>query len=585
MPKLMPKTWRLLPFDRGAADQLASQLGITSVSAQLLLNRGYRDVHSARRFLEAPLSDLEPPHRLPGATEAAERLRWAVEKKRRMMIYGDYDVDGVCATAILYRLLRFLDVPVEFYVPHRLETGYGLKAEPLREFAANGIETVVTVDCGINSVAEATEAGRLGLELIITDHHEVGTELPSAAALVHPRLRPSEPTTSELSGAGVALKLAWALAQQVSGSDRVEARFRDLLLDSVALAALGLIGDVMPLRAENRLLVKHGLARLQQGTMPGVKALLETAKIATDRRLKAEDVSYRLTPRLNAAGRLGCARLVVDLLTTLSEERARELATYLDSQNRERQALERRMTEQAREMLEASNDVQRPALVLAHDEWHPGVIGIVAGRLAEIYGKPALVIATGTSPATGSGRSIPGLDLHAALSLCASELIGFGGHPGAVGFRILPERVAALRDKFCEVVATRHSPGSTGSVLTLDLEVPLNAMTPGIVREIERLEPYGHENPRPRFLAGALQIVGEPKLVGGGDRHVSFRVRQNESIFRAVAFGMADRLNELLSDEGRCCLAFSPRLNAWQGTVSVDLEVIDFQPGPRAILG
>ncbi|MCX7702057.1 MAG: single-stranded-DNA-specific exonuclease RecJ [Gemmataceae bacterium] len=579
------KTWRLLPQDRPAADRLAAEVGISPVSAQILLNRGVRDASSARRFLEAPLTDLFTPDKLPGAAEAADRLGQCVQNRERVVVYGDYDVDGVCATAILYRLLRILGVPAEFYVPHRIEEGYGLKVEPLRQFAADGVQTVVTVDCGINSHVEAAEAQRLGLNLIITDHHEIGARLPQASAVVHPRLPEGDAPFVELSGAGVAFKVAWALAQKVSGGERVAGHLREFLLDAVALAAIGLIGDVMPLREENRVLVKHGLNRLRTAPLPGLRALVEASGISLEKPLRAEDVAFKLAPRLNAAGRLGCARLVVDLLTTFSEQRARELASYLDQQNRERQTLERRITSHARELLADSRELDRPALVLAHEDWHPGVIGIVAGRLADRYGKPTLIVAKGMNPATGSGRSVPGFDLHAALAACSSELLSFGGHAAAAGFRILPERIDSLRQKFCDVVAASWSPHASRDVLTLDLEVPLHVLTPGLLRELDRLEPYGAANPRPRFLAGDVSIVSVPQRIGGGERHLTFRVRQHTTTFRAVAFDMADRLDELMSEGGQCCLAFAPKMNTWQGMQNVELEVVDFQPGPRAVLG
>ena len=580
------KTWRLLSDDRAAAERLAGEVGISTVIAQLLLNRGVRDKASARRFLESPLTDLLPPDQLPGVTDAAGLLGRAVERKERVVVYGDYDVDGVCATAILYRLLQILGVPVDYYVPHRIDEGYGLKIEPIRQFAAADVQIIVTVDCGINSHDEAAEARRLGLCLIITDHHEIASEIPPAAAVVHPRLLPREGPGAELSGAGVAFKLAWALAQRVSGGAKVARHLREFLLDAVALAALGLIGDVMPLRDENRVLVKHGLARLRSGPLPGLRALLQRAGISPDKEVKAEEVAFKLAPRLNAAGRLGCSRLVVDLLTTASEDRARELADYLDQQNRERQSLERRITSHAHELLAQSEEMNRPALVLAHGDWHPGVIGIVAGRLADRYGKPTLIVATGTNPATGSGRSVPGFDLHAALSACASELLSFGGHSAAAGFRISPDRIDSLRQRFCDIVAaSRCRNENPAGLLTLDLEVPLHVLTSGFVRELDRLEPYGAGNPRPRFLAGDLQIVGRPRRIGGGERHLTFRVQQHATTFRAVAFDMADRLDELMSAAGKCCLAFVPRINIWQGMQSVELEVIDFQAGPRATLG
>jgi single-stranded-DNA-specific exonuclease len=296
-------------------------------------------------------------------------------------------------------------------------------------------------------------------------------------------------------------------------------------------------------------------------------------------------VSFRFAPRLNAAGRLGCARLVVELLTTTQEAKARQLAEYLDGQNKERQLLERRITREARELLAGVDWKKQPAIVLADGEWHPGVIGIVAGRLAERYGRPALIIASGSDPASGSGRSIPGFPLHQALRACASELISHGGHAAAAGFKVSRDRIDALREKFCAAVSGCFPEGVPAPSLVLDSEISLNAVTPGLIREIDRLEPYGAENPRPKFLAGGLQIAAEPKKIGQGERHLSFHVRQAGRNMRVVAFGMAERVDELMSAGGECCLAFTPRVNDWNDLRLLELEAIDFQAGPRARLG
>ncbi len=593
------KTWRLMPHDSAAVERLSAALGTGPIVAQLLLNRGLTEVAQARRFLEATLSGLHPPDLLPGVAAAAERILAAVRAGKRLCVYGDYDVDGVTGSAILLMGLKLLGAAVDLYVPHRLEEGYGLNTEALRQIAASGVEVVVTVDCGIASLEEAVEAKRLGLELIVTDHHEFKDALPEAAVLVHPRLPGANYPFGYLSGSAVAFKLAWALAQRACGSAKVTPRFRDYLLDSVALAALGVVADVVPLYDENRILVRHGLHRLRQTTLPGLRALCAAAGLAAGAPLRAADIGYKLAPRLNAAGRLGCARLVVELLTTPRPEQAMQLACYLEEQNSQRQTLERRMVQEARKLIEEQARGEDAALVLAQPGWHAGIIGIVAGRLAELYGRPALMIALPTQDelqeaaasgrhvrvGIGSGRSVNGLPLHEALRACDDLLLSHGGHAAAAGFRVLPENIDAFRDRFCEYTAAHFPGGPPPPMLVLDAEVPLSMLTTGLLADLDRLEPYGAENRRPLFLAGGLQIQGEPRRVGGGERHLSFRVTQQGTTLRAIAWGMAERIEELMSAGGACCLAFTPRLNEWQGWHSVDLEVVDFQAGAQARLG
>ncbi len=588
----MPRPWRLLPHDRSAIDRLASALGLAPITAQLLLNRGLTSPPDARRFLDVPLSGLHAPELLPGVAEAATRIHEAVRQGRRVCVYGDYDVDGVTGAAILLTCLRLLGGQVDLYVPNRLEEGYGLNRDALRQIAESGASMVVTVDCGIASVGEAEEARRLGLELIVTDHHEYKETLPDAAVLVHPRLPGGSYPFGGLSGSAVALKLAWALAQKASGGPKVTPRYKEFLLDAVALASLGVVADVVPLLDENRILVRYGLRRLREAPPLGLRALCQAAGMEDGAELRAYDVGFRIAPRLNAAGRLGCARLVVDLLTTNRPEQAADLARYLELQNTQRQQLERRMTAEARRMVEERGYQDHPALVLASADWHGGVIGIVAGRLAEHYARPALVIklpAPGedgaeAGVAAGSGRSVPGFALHEALEACGDLLLGSGGHPAAAGFRLRPEQIDAFRERFCEVTAVRRPGGPQAAELVLDAEAPLAALTFGLLRDMDRLEPYGEKNRRPVFLAGGLEVEGEPRKVGGGERHLQFRVRQNGVVLKAIAFGMADRAEELTSADGACCLACTPKLNEWNGRRSVDLEVTDFQAGGEARL-
>jgi single-stranded-DNA-specific exonuclease len=590
------KTWRLLPHDRGAVERLASALGVAPVVAQLLLNRGVGDAAEARRFLDTPLNGLHPPERLPGVAAAAERLLAAVRAGRHVCVYGDYDVDGVTGTAILCQALRLAGAEkVDYYVPHRLEEGYGVNSAALRQIAQDGASVVVTVDCGIASLAEAEEARRLGLELIVTDHHEPRDTLPAAAILVHPRLPDTDYPFGGLSGAAVAFKVAWALCTRACGSDKVTPRFREFLLDAVCLASLGVVADVVPLHDENRILVRHGLHRLRKAPSPGLKALLESSGLPADAELKASDIAFKLAPRINAAGRLGHARLVVDLLTTPSAQRAADLARYLEGQNKDRQTLERATLSEARELVAGLDLGSTPALVLASPEWHAGVIGIVASRLVDLYARPSLLIALrkdraegpggdGELVGQGSGRSVPGFPLHEALRACDDLLLSHGGHKAAAGFKVAPHAIDAFRARFCAFAARHFPDGPPPPSLVIDAELPLAALTFGLLKDLDRLEPYGSGNTRPLFLASGLEVLGTPRRIGQGERHLSFRVKQGETTIRAVAWSAGERLEELMADGGRCCVVFTPRVNEWQGYRSVEIEVVDFRAGADAEL-
>jgi single-stranded-DNA-specific exonuclease len=577
------KVWHLLPSDPDAANRLAYAAKVSAVVAQLLLNRGVSTPGDVRRFLDAPLGGLHPPALLPNIPEATERIAAAINAKRKICIYGDYDVDGVTGTAILLQLLTQLGGDVEFHVPLRLSEGYGLNCDKIRDLAARGVQLVVSVDCGIASIEEADEAKRLGLELIVTDHHEMLERLPNADVLVHPRLPGSKYPFGDVCGAGVAFKLAWSLAQRASGSERVNPELREFLLDAVGLAALGLVADVVPLQDENRIFVRHGLARIAKNPSVGLRALIEAAKIGDGKAITAEDVGFKIAPRLNAAGRLGCARLAVELLTTKNAARAKDLAQYLEDQNSQRQGMERKYTQEAKDQLEGTHWPTTPGIVLASDVWHQGVVGIVASRLVEHFARPALVMAIKADEAiaVGSGRSVPGFALHEALRACGEHLIGHGGHAAAAGFKLKPEKIDEFRAAFI-TYATTHFKGVEPPAprITIDTEVPLSAITHGLLKDIDKLEPYGAGNPKPKFLACGLKVEGARKI-GTGDvqRHMDFKVRQGETVMRAVAWNMADRLEELLRTNGECCLVFTPKVNEWRGERKIELQVIDLRPG------
>jgi single-stranded-DNA-specific exonuclease len=581
----IPKRWMLLPHDQAATDHLAKSVNISPALAQLLINRGVQQPDEAKSFLTASLSGLHEPSQLPGINEAAERIYAAAQDRKRICIYGDYDVDGITASTILWRCLSLAGADVDYYVPDRLEEGYGLNSDALRKLKEQNFQQVITVDCGITSCEQAQVASELGIDLIVTDHHEMKAKLPEASVLVHPRLPGTSYPFPHLCGAGVAFKLAWAIAQKFSKAQKVSETFKNFLVESVALVALGTVADVVPLIGENRIFVRQGLKHLQEGPTIGLKALLAAAEL-TDKVLDASHIGFTLAPRLNAAGRLGQARLAIELLATSNNTRAVDLARYLNDQNEKRQTVERRIASQAKEMIEAMGEqAEAPAYVLASDEWHPGVIGIVASRLVEKYARPVLMISTQEEVGSGSGRSIDGFALHEALAACGKHLLSHGGHAAAAGFKVAKDKIDDLRETFLKQACKKLDGKTLQHTITLDAEVPLTALTQGLMKGIAALEPHGSGNRRPMFLASGLQVVGEPRKVGKGENHLSFKVKQPSGpIIKAIGWGMADRVEELLSQKGECCIAFSPKTNEWNGYVSIDMEVADLQAGSVAKL-
>ncbi len=577
----MAKRWRIQPHDPDRIAALARAANIPPVVAGLLLSRGISDPRIARQFLTPKLSSLHDPVDLPGCTEAAERIHAAIVARRRIVIYGDYDVDGITATALLLQCIRMLGGNVGYYVPHRVDEGYGLNHEAIETLAEQKTDVLVTVDCGIGSVDEAATAARCGVELIITDHHEPAEPLPKAAVLVHPRLPGTTYPFGQLSGSGVAFKLAWALCQQASQARRVGPRMRTFLLEATGLASLGTVADMVPLVDENRVLVTHGLASLKERPTLGLATLMRSAKLGEKATLSSEDISFAIGPRLNAAGRLGQAQLAVELLVTERAERAEELADYLEQLNSDRQTLERRILlaagKQAKSQFDPAAD---PALVLSDDNWNPGVIGIVAGRLVEKHHRPVVLVAWDkfdARPGIGSARSIPGFNLYDALRACRQHLVGFGGHAAAAGLKIERRNLQAFREAFCDHAAAEITEGQRTAELWIDAEAPLSAFTLQTVRQMEQLAPFGQGNPRPMVCSCGVRLAEPPRPMGTGGHHLSLQLVQHNVQLRAVAFGAGDRADELADLEGPIDVAFRPVINAFRGRQSVELHLADWK--------
>lgn len=586
----MQKQWKLLPQDHSRVEHLARQARIPDVVAQLLVSRGVYDVGAVKKFLDVKLSDLRDPLDLPGVPEAVAVIAPAIRSKTPIVIYGDYDADGMTSAAILFSGLKLMGADVSYYVPNRLEEGYGLSSEALEKLAQRGKRLVITVDCGVGSIEEARLCKSLGMQLVITDHHRIDGELPDATAIVHPRLPGSSYPFGELCGAGVAFKLAWALCQEICESKRVTEQLRTYLLQALALAAIGTVADVVPLVDENRILVTHGLKSLKAKPTLGLAQLMRLTKVDQRSALQSEDIAFSLAPRLNAAGRLGQAQLGVELLTVIEDNRSVQLAEYLDQLNSNRVSLERSVYLAAQKQAKTDFDPEAdPALVLAGTGWHLGVIGVVAGRLAEKYGRPVLILSldpVSGRPATGSGRAgSRSIDLHEALGDCEHRLVKFGGHRAAAGLTLNESELDAFRSDFCEAVAKQFADNDVVAEIKVDAEAGLGQLTHQTVRQIEQLAPFGEGNPRPILCARNVRLAEPSRKMGGGDRHLTLRIVQDGITIRGVAFGQGEWCEELNAHDGEMDIVYRPVINEFRGRFNVEFHLVDWRPAmtPAAV--
>jgi len=571
-----PKQWRweIAPVFEGAGN-LARQLGTAPLVAQILHNRGIDGVEAGKAFLNPKLSGLHDPAELPGATAAAERIVRAVGADEPIVIYGDYDVDGMTATAILHACIHMIGGRADYYVPHRLEEGYGVNAEAMRKIVDGGAKLVITVDCGISAAEPIAEAAAAGVEVVVTDHHTPPEALPGAAVIVHPALEAGAYPNADLSGAGVAFKVAWQIARAHCGSDRVTDELKEFLLNATCLAALGTIADVVPLLGENRVLATYGLRGLPSTTQPGLKALIASAGLA-GQRLAAYDVGFKLAPRLNACGRMGHAREAVELLTGEDKARCREIAGSLAKQNAERQKTEREITQQAIALVEAGNlaDDTHRVIVLANDAWHGGVIGIVASRLVGRFGRPAVLIALNGSGGQGSARSIRGFSMVEALAACSEHLVSYGGHAMAGGLRIDPEKIPAFTDAMLAHAARTIDAQQLVPVLDIDTETKLGALNHTTLEHLSRLGPFGQGNPAPLVAVRGCKVLMPPRRMGVSGRTVGMLLADGSHRIRTVGFGMGD-LADHLAGINTVDVAARPVLNTYNGRTSIELQLKD----------
>jgi single-stranded-DNA-specific exonuclease len=574
--------------DAASVERLARSQGLPALLAQLLALRGHADPRAAAEHLSVGLAALHDPALLPGLEPAAERLARAVADGETILVHGDYDVDGVCGTALLTLLLRLVGARVEPYIPSRLNDGYSFGPHSVARAREREASVVVSVDNGTSARATIAELAELGIDTIVTDHHEAPedpAELPAAVALVNPKLPGSTYPFRELCGCGVAFKLAWGLAQQVSGARKVRADLREFLTDAMAFVALATVCDVVPLIGENRALARSGLRALESSRRAGLRALIEASGCA-GQPLTSETVAFKLGPRLNAAGRLGSADRALELLTCTDAERARSLALELEGLNATRRKVEAELLASALAAAEPFADpIEHPVLVLAGQGWHQGVVGIVAARLASRYARPALVIGLEGAQGRGSARSVPGFDVLAALRGGADHMRRFGGHAQAAGCEVASTSIDALRASVCsrarELLGGRGWPDPG---LEIDAEVDLEGLSPELMRALDRLEPYGNQNEPPVLLSSDARLAEPARIVGGERSHLMLRARRGARVHKAMAFGMAARAGELAPGVP-LHLVYSPRWNVFRGETALELVLHDFAVGERPALG
>jgi single-stranded-DNA-specific exonuclease len=568
---VIPRIWQTHTCDDDRAAVLARELGVSEVTARLLAIRGLYDLDEARRFLSPSLEQLLDPFRLADMERAVVRLEKAVANRERIAIHGDYDVDGITSTVILRRSLELLGGDVVHFVPERIRDGYGLQPATFDRLKAEGVQLVVSVDCGIRAAAAARRARELGIDLIITDHHEPDTELPEAVAVVNPKRHDCTYPDKHLAGVGVALKLVQALCRRAG---------RDAWLPGfVKVAAIGTLADVVPLIGENRVIAKLGLEMLSKGPHKvGLRALLEASSL-TGKTIDSYHIAFMIAPRINAAGRMSTPDIAARLLLASDEAMAGEakaLAEQLETENLRRRAEEQDIVAKARKIVETDPDIgARSLLVVAGEGWHRGVIGIVASKLVDHFYRPAIVLSVEDGIAHGSCRSIPGFDMLAALESCAPMLGRFGGHKQAAGLQIEADRIREFRLRVNAYADDRLGPDDLRPRLYLDGPLAFGAITDRVVSELNTLAPFGPSNPRPRFFTGPVEVVDGPRLLK--DRHLKMTFQQDGRRLRGIQWNAADREEALAATKSGVELAYTLEENEFRGEKYVELRVDDFR--------
>jgi single-stranded-DNA-specific exonuclease len=565
-----PKAWVLrTPAAPELAVKLAVDLGVSETFARLLANRGFTTIEQVHDFLEPSMDRLLDAFTMRDMDLAVTRVLRAVDEREQILVYGDYDVDGITSTSLLTATLTALGAKVTYFIPDRIRDGYGLSERGVDVARKRRVKLIITADCGITATNEVRLAKAAGIEVLVTDHHEPLGELPEAVAVLNPKRKDCPYPFKDLAGVGVVFKLVQGLAAR-----RPDSLPPSFVLGHLDLVALGTIADVVPLLGENRIFAKIGLEQLCTSEKPGIVALKEVAGLKT-RRVESGHVAYILAPRINAAGRLGNAESGVRLLLSTETHTAAVIAESLEEDNTNRKKIDESTLEDALAQLRAYGPELPPAIVLWSDRWHPGVLGIVASRLIERFHRPTILIACDGDEGKGSGRSVPGFDVHQALQECSEHLIGFGGHSYAAGLTILSENLEVFRSRLCTVVQNRIRPDDYIPKLAIDGPILLDDLNEALVQFLDRLSPFGIGNAEPLFIADDVRLASPPMVVSRN--HLKMSIRQNGREMDCIGFGMGHMAGPLSTEAGRISVAFVPTINVWQNRARLQLKLRDIQ--------
>ncbi|MCL2218541.1 MAG: single-stranded-DNA-specific exonuclease RecJ [Chitinispirillia bacterium] len=561
---------RLRDVDASAAQRLADELGIPLAAAVILVGRKLMTYDECRNFFRSDVDNFYDPFLFADMEKSAYRIKHAIDNKEKVIVYGDYDVDGVTSTALLLRVLRRLGCDCDYYLPHRLNEGYGMSEMGIRRASEGGAALIITVDCGVTACKEAELAASLGIDLIITDHHEPKDVLPPALAIIDPKLRGCAYPDKSLAGVGVALKLCQGLA-------KITGRSSDLWADLLDLAALGTAADIVPMTGESRLITALGFKRMRETSVIGLRALIE-AQGLTGKNLSTGQVVFQLSPCINAVGRLGDPRRGVELLLTDDAPLAAIYAAELKEANIERRSLDSLAAEEAFKWVEdncAPDECY--GLVVANPGWHVGVIGIVASKVVERFSRPSILISIGEDGlAKGSGRSVSGFHLLEALDECRDLLEAYGGHAAAAGLSLRADNIDAFREKFNATVKSKVSIEDLAPRVTADVELSIDELTPKLLRIINQMEPFGPGNMRPNLFCRGLRHRYPPRIVG--QKHLKMSLTAGHAVMDAIAFNMGDRFSEVGKSKS-VNVVFGLEENEWNGKVSLQMNVKGVQCG------
>ncbi|MBC6492647.1 single-stranded-DNA-specific exonuclease RecJ [Flavihumibacter stibioxidans] len=568
----MEKRWKLMEAAEPEVIALQEKLGIHHVICKILVQRGIRDFESARAFFRPELSQLHDPYLMKDMQNAVDRIIRAMQEREKIMVFGDYDVDGTTSVATMYQFLSqvYESDKVDYYIPHRYKEGYGVSRKGIDYARDTGVSLIISLDCGIKSTELISYAKELGIEFIICDHHMPDAVLPPAVAILNPKQTDCPYPYKDLCGCGVGFKLITALCQKIGLPDEYYLRYLDLVATAIA-------ADIVPITGENRILAYFGLKRVNEHPSPGIKALIDLAKLG-DQPLQINNLIYVIAPRVNAAGRMDDAKLAVQLFIEKDPVKATGYAELLHSHNDDRKEADLSITVEALEMIE--NDLlqsERSSTVVFQPHWHKGVVGIVASRLIDKYYRPTIVLTQSGDIVSGSARSVAGFNLYEAIHACREHLLGYGGHFAAAGMTLLPEAVNAFCEKFEEVVAATIGEEQRVPELIIDSEVRFTDLKPAFHNIIRQMEPFGPENTKPLFIVRKVRDNGWSKVVK--DQHIKFSLVQDNIIFNGIGFGLAEKFF-LLGQNQPVDVVFTLEENEWNGNKHLQLRVLDLRPSP-----